>query len=291
MKLKSLVLVGLLSSQLFASNNVMAATVDFPDTQNPIHKTVADDYKIVIEPKLTDNNGDVIVPVGGAYTIIKTHSINDKGEEVLLENPIETRIWLDSVENVINIPADGVYEIEMVQPIPGYEFDKGYLKEDGSYGPYRYVFPTIVTPENELDGFVSGQVIKMVPKLTEVLGDIEFTKTDAEGNPLKGAEFKLEQGFDAKTGKNVFGTEDSIKMTFTSGEDGLVSFKDLPEGLYQVVETKAPKGYELNNTPMFFQVSYVKIDGKPQVVVSEFNMDDGPIDIGEPWEEWVPVEQ
>jgi fimbrial isopeptide formation D2 family protein/LPXTG-motif cell wall-anchored protein len=63
-----------------------------------------------------------------------------------------------------------------------------------------------------------------------------ITKKAEDGSLLTGAEFTLKD----KDG-NVAGTE-------TSAADGSVSFKGLDAGTYTLQETKAPKGYSLNNT-------------------------------------------
>ena len=74
--------------------------------------------------------------------------------------------------------------------------------------------------------------------------EIVFKKIDQNKDVLKGAEFKLLK----KTTQNAEGWEDAKDangkfLTATSGEDGLFKFETLPEGIYALVETKAPDGY------------------------------------------------
>ena len=70
------------------------------------------------------------------------------------------------------------------------------------------------------------------------------TDIETEVN-LEGAEFQIKD----KDGK--------VLDTMTTGKDGTaISNKELPYGTYQVVETKAPEGTTLNETP-----GEVKIDG------------------------------
>lgn len=63
--------------------------------------------------------------------------------------------------------------------------------------------------------------------------------------PLQGAEFKL-------TPKN--GTPGEV-LTATSDENGRLKFTGLATGEYELVETKAPEGYALNNSPQKVKIS------------------------------------
>lgn len=67
---------------------------------------------------------------------------------------------------------------------------------------------------------------------------IKFLKVDQDGKPLAGASFSLNiQGEDG----NWNDYQGGIK---TSGDDGIVEFKQLKPGKYQLVETQAPQEYE-----------------------------------------------
>ncbi|MFT4145474.1 MAG: SpaA isopeptide-forming pilin-related protein [Mobilitalea sp.] len=94
----------------------------------------------------------------------------------------------------------------------------------------------------------AGTTVKASPyKIVNTLKDINVSKgavitihkvDSATKEPLEGAEFTL-------TSK-----EGLIKLTAVSDKDGIVKFSDLPPGNYTISETKAPKGYNKNRTPM-----------------------------------------
>ncbi|RSX55334.1 prealbumin-like fold domain-containing protein [Bifidobacterium samirii] len=79
---------------------------------------------------------------------------------------------------------------------------------------------------------------------------VKFTKTDADGKALAGAEFTL---YRCTTGRCSATAIDPDKLadgwtldknrTQTSDENGIVTFAGLADGEYRLVETKAPAGY------------------------------------------------
>lgn len=68
-------------------------------------------------------------------------------------------------------------------------------------------------------------------------GQFSFTKTDAQGKALAGAEFKIE-------GQNGVSTPSTA--TATSDSNGTVTFKGLADGTYKVTETNVPAGFQQN---------------------------------------------
>ena len=67
---------------------------------------------------------------------------------------------------------------------------------------------------------------------------IEFTKVDESGDPLQGGKFKL-----VKDGKDYGEIQ-------TSDAQGKFGWKKLEEGIYQVIETGAPRGYSTPQDPV-----------------------------------------
>ena len=64
-----------------------------------------------------------------------------------------------------------------------------------------------------------------------------FKKTDAEGNALEGAVFKIE-GTEGTTLPEGY-----TQNIMTSGQDGMVTFTGLASGWYKITEVSAPEGY------------------------------------------------
>ncbi|MHC6178670.1 SpaA isopeptide-forming pilin-related protein [Clostridium sp. JNZ X4-2] len=91
---------------------------------------------------------------------------------------------------------------------------------------------------------------------TKIRGNIQFKKTDQNGNPLKGAVFTLYKiGEDGKTLTAVKGA-DGKDLTAVSGADdvegaavtdGLVTFRNIEYGSYAIKETTPPSGYYLSS--------------------------------------------
>ncbi len=68
---------------------------------------------------------------------------------------------------------------------------------------------------------------------------------DNYNKTLAGAEFTVQD----RNGKNIPGYE-----KLTTNEHGQIEAKDLRPGKYQFVETKAPEHYELDKTPILFEI-------------------------------------
>lgn len=86
-------------------------------------------------------------------------------------------------------------------------------------------------------------VNKKIPAPAINYGNIAIKKTDTNKNVLSGAEFTL---YDEKG---------SVIQKGITGKDGIVSFKEILEGKYSIIETKAPEGYESSNEEIFVTVN------------------------------------
>ena len=88
-------------------------------------------------------------------------------------------------------------------------------------------------------------------------GNIEFKKTDGAGNGLAGAVFKLKlvekSGTAYSTVKQMYAISDN---------QGWVSFKDVPYGVYELTEVIAPEGYVRSNKTYYVSIGSATADGK-----------------------------
>lgn len=114
-----------------------------------------------------------------------------------------------------------------------------------------------------------GGVLGKVSYINEYSVNLDLKKVDSSGNnELSGAEFTLEVK-DGTTGQFDGNAYKSFEI-----EKDTVELKDLKPGLYKLTEIKAPKGYSLLGTSIYFQVrlgkvTLVKEDGTPIEVQSQ----------------------
>lgn len=102
-------------------------------------------------------------------------------------------------------------------------------------------------PGNEIINRASinyaGSEIYSNTATTTLDGSAYLYKIDESSNPLAGAEFKIVDSIGA-----------TVKEGLVSDENGFINSGILPPGRYQFIEVKAPNGYELDNTPIDFEV-------------------------------------
>ena len=131
--------------------------------------------------------------------------------------------------------------------------DKGFINS-GLLTPGHYQFLEVKAPSGyELDStpidfdVVAGQEVPIeLTKINKLLvpGEVTLTKIDADTNePLQGAEFKLQ---------DALGND--IRTNLTSDDSGKIKVRGLNSGDYQFIETKAPEGYILDETPLKFTI-------------------------------------
>ena len=120
--------------------------------------------------------------------------------------------------------APGTYQLVETKAPTGYQLD-------GT--------PQVFTIEKGQTAIVS---LTMSNTLTP--GAVILTKVDDKSHErLEGAVFELQNN----EGK-------ILREGITTGEDGRLALYDLAPGTYQLVETKAPTGYQLDGTPQVFTI-------------------------------------
>jgi len=102
--------------------------------------------------------------------------------------------------------------------------------------PFRAVFWNVFTEHADI----------------RIYGGIVLKKTDTAGNPLAGAEYELYRI--EESGERTRCPDE--RTVFTSDANGEVIIHELPEGRYELKETKAPEGYEISSFPVEATVSF-----------------------------------
>ena len=146
--------------------------------------------------------------------------------------------------------------------------DNGYAKITGLKANKDYTLVETRVPEGykQVDD-INIYFVHMGELKTEGGRNWYYYGETVVNYPIKGkieVQKKVENPTDIETEVNLEGAEFQIKDkdgkvldTMTTGKDGTaISNKEMPYGTYQVVETKAPEGTTLNETP-----GEVKIDG------------------------------
>lgn len=246
----------------------------------------------VISSHTTDEDGEVTVDglAPGTYTFMETKapegfSVNTTpiNFEIIGENEGEPTVVI--LEEFVNYKGQAVFEKTDSEgnPLSGAEFElrdsNGYLIEEalesndeglvyanelapGSYrfvetkAPEGYVLNTEETELFTIDASFDGESpVVEAGTLINYKGSVEWTKTDAEGNPLENAVFKL---------VNTEG--DIITEDLYSDANGQVVVADLAPGQYTLTETKAPNGFILNTETMTFDIE-AQAEGQPAVQI------------------------
>ncbi|WP_042267128.1 MSCRAMM family protein, partial [Clostridium perfringens] len=189
-------------------------------------------FTIVVGQKEAIKIEKVNIATPGSVILTKKDSQSGhvlKGAIFNLQNQegINIRTDLTTDENgqiSLNDLAPGDYQFIETKAPEGYELDET---------PVKF---TIVVGQKE--------AIKIEKVNIATPGSVILTKKDSQsGHVLKGAIFNLQN----QEGIN-------IRTDLTTDENGQISLNDLAPGDYQFIETKAPEGYELDETPVKFTI-------------------------------------
>ncbi|MCC2249809.1 LPXTG cell wall anchor domain-containing protein [Virgibacillus sp. AGTR] len=130
---------------------------------------------------------------------------------------------------VIDHLKPGNYQLVETATIPGYDIDA-----------------TPIPFEIEIGQSEAKQVSFENPLST---GTVELTKIGEEGDTLEGAVFTL-----------VNEKDEELKTGLTTNEEGILTVENLKPGNYAFIETEAPFGYQLDDTPIEFEIAFNQLE-------------------------------
>ena len=218
--------------------------------------------------------------------VVTLTATNAKEPPAPLGKAVLTKV--DADDESVKLPG-AVFKLESQQPGGSWEVVQGSerLTTDGNglitatdlpMGAYRFIeltppegyeletAPVEFTLAEDTPDYTAA--VTATNKKTPVLGGAMLTKVDADepATVLPGATFKLEQRLADDTWA-VVGGHDAL----VTGEQGVIEVANLPVGSYRFVETAAPEGYVLDETPVEFAVAV----GQPSK--AELTMKNAPV--------------
>ena len=107
-----------------------------------------------------------------------------------------------------------------------------------------------------VDADSHNQTIELKLENRSEKGNIEFNKADGAGRGLSGAVFKLKLVEGSGTAYSIH-----KQMYAMSDDNGLVNFKDVPYGVYELTEVIAPEGYERSDEKYYVNIGGATSDG------------------------------
>ncbi|MFV0395034.1 MAG: SpaA isopeptide-forming pilin-related protein [Coprobacillaceae bacterium] len=192
------------------------------DTKDMIHYEFFNEPSMVVLEKVNEDN--ISLP-GATFDLERfDESIN---KWIVLDTKTTDDNGIISIES---LPVGEYRFIEKVAP-------NGYLLDEK---------PILFEIEKDNEGKITPISLSVLNHTNE----IKLIKQDEKGNTLSGAEFVLEkQDID---GKWIRILEDVQLIT---DNNGMLTLQTIEEGNYRFTETTAPKGYQLDSTPIQFSVT------------------------------------
>lgn len=131
---------------------------------------------------------------------------------------------------------------------------KYYLKE--TVAPEGYELNEELIPFEVTTNGRNTVTVKNTPKT----GSLTIQKADKDGNPLLGAEFKIYAMGDEARKNPIY--------TLITDSSGKAVKTGIPYGSYVAIESRAPEGYELDNTERPFDIPQKNEDGTVSADIS-----------------------
>lgn len=208
------------------------------ETAAPTGYTISDEYK----------DGKEITVVADVATSVTIENTEQTGSAVLLKEDSVTKDAIagaefelqnaDGTKVAENLVSNTDGKIEVTDLAPGdYQFVE-------TKAPTGYVLDA--TPVKFTVEFNQATAVNVTKENVAKTGSVVLTKLDSKSRSnLAGAEFELQ----TKLGV-------SLKDKVVTEANGQLQIDNLAPGDYQLVETKAPTGYDLDATPVEFTIEF-----------------------------------
>ncbi|MCD7770547.1 MAG: CHAP domain-containing protein [Oscillospiraceae bacterium] len=248
------------------------------DTETAVVEFTTESFStFTIRWSYTNNRGQT------QYTDYYDVWVYESGTTNEISSTTNTYTYSSSVTvNGTTVTASGTTDLTELLTISGYEFDYAYIsytyQGQGMFGGTQTGTvnnATSITYSNDMGGrytFVSStegttnvsgvQSISITIYLYYKVSSASITINKYETNTstrLSGATFTLTNDTNSLSSVNHSGEYNDLALgdtiTFTTSEDGSITFSDLPDGNYTLTETSAPTGYDVASGSFTFTVS------------------------------------
>ncbi|MBQ8318987.1 MAG: hypothetical protein IJX85_11685 [Lachnospiraceae bacterium] len=257
---------------LYTSQNTLSSSnVKLTGTVQKSSAWATSDYGSIIVSK---HSG--LTVLGGAVFTVTAYKMSDDGSTMVVntnyaEEYKNKGVTIGSVETgadgkkTVNLVFDVLYKIEETKAPAGYV---------STGKPIYVIIPgdDYSTIESAVDGFIAaeGATLNQLKSGSTLYVEnqemgygVSVAKVDQYGDAVVGATFELQQQNAAGEFVKVDGFET------TTDSYGKLSFVNLPQGIYRVVETKAPDGYD--QTKLYVSDSFILNETNKTVTITATN--------------------
>ena len=192
----------------------------------------------------------------GEPAVVEAKLVNYKGSAQLIKTDSKGNPLAGAEFKVVDADGKTVQE-NLVSSNEGIVFVSdlapGKYQFVETKAPTGYILNSTPT-EFTISESAQGEHAVVKTKLVNYKGSAQLVKTDSNGKPIAGAEFKV-----------VDAAGKTVKDKLVSSDKGIVAVTDLAPGKYQFIETRAPKGYYLNSKAVDFTIDK-EAAGAPRLV-------------------------
>ncbi|MCT6891365.1 MAG: SpaA isopeptide-forming pilin-related protein, partial [Lactobacillus sp.] len=192
----------------------------------------------------------------GEPAVVEAKLVNYKGSAQLIKTDSKGNPLAGAEFKVVDADGKTVQE-NLVSSNEGIVFVSdlapGKYQFVETKAPTGYILNSTPT-EFTISESAQGEHAVVKTKLVNYKGSAQLVKTDSNGKPIAGAEFKV-----------VDAAGKTVKDKLVSSDKGIVAVTDLAPGKYQFIETRAPKGYYLNSKAVDFTIDK-EAAGEPRLV-------------------------